>query len=85
MNKIQVEALKEWEEATKAARRVLRDWESWLFSWRLDLERGKTISDDEFMEAVQEMSEAGLDSWLDQHPLGIDQLRAALTTGGREE
>lgn len=68
------EKIAEWLQSTEQAMHVLIRWANCLTAWEHE-----TPSDDDFMAAIQEMSELGLLEWLDGNPLSLDDLRDLVT------
>lgn len=68
--------LQPWIDDTTQTISALIRWRTWLTMWQ---SQAAPVDDAEFMDAVQAMKDAGLESWLDQNPLGLDELHEAVT------
>ena len=69
------EIIEEWVGSADAAIEALQKWRVWLTDW---LEYGGELHDGEFDEAVRQLRQAGLDSWMDGDPADVDALAAAV-------
>ncbi len=72
-------AIKTWAESTEQAIEALRSFKARLRAW--ELRQPHEIDKNEFMAALKELSEAGLESWADECPVsgGLDVLAEAVT------
>jgi hypothetical protein len=69
------EAIHKWMASIQSAQRGLADF--YMFLWHhLD---GAT--DEQFMAAVDDLAQHGLEGWADANELGLDDLRAVITEG----
>jgi hypothetical protein len=65
----------DWLNAVDDAQEALRNWAACLRAWQTH----PHVVDEAFMMAVQNMSEAGLDEWLNASWADIDALRKVVT------
>lgn len=68
-------AIQDWLIATDKALEALRWWRATLTVWL----NHPHVTDEAFMQAVQNLAEAGLLEFLDGCPANIDHLRALVT------
>lgn len=79
------QVIREWTDSVDEAIQALQEWKARLEEWQ---NGGGADYWEEFLPSLRILSEAGLEGWVDRHPLRVDRLAEVVCDGsapGRED